>query len=120
MFDPARLMPDSAGVNFYSADPDLTFLLKRALSAEHFEQGQETLEALGAIASQQMDELAETANRQVPELVQFDKRGQRIDKVVFHPAYHELEKISYEDFAIAACTHRPGAFGWSEIGRAHV
>ncbi len=114
MFDLTRLMPDSAGVNFYTADPELTFLLKRALSVEHFERGQEVLEALGAIASQTMDELTEAANRQVPELVQFDKRGQRIDQVVFHPSYHELEKISYEDFAIAACTHRSGAFGWSE------
>lgn len=114
MFDFSRLMPDSAGVNFYTADPDLAFLLKRALSERHFEQAQETLEALGAIASQEMDDLADVANRNVPELVQFDKRGQRIDKVVFHQAYHELEKIAYEDFAIAACTHRPGAFGWTE------
>lgn len=114
MFDLARLMPDSAGINYYTTDPDLTFLLKRALSAEHFERGEEILQALGAIASQDMDALAETANRHVPTLVQFDKRGQRIDEVVFHPAYHELETIAYEDFAIAACTHRAGAFGWSE------
>src|SRR5579884_3632143 len=67
---------------------------------------------MGAVASEQMDELAEVANRQGPALKQFDKRGQRVDEVIFHPAYHELERITYEEFAIAACTHREGALGW--------
>src|SRR5205085_6084474 len=62
--------------------------------------------------SQRMDELAQIANRQVPVLMQFDKRGQRVDKVIFHPAYHELERIAFQDFAIAACSHRDGALGW--------
>src|SRR5260370_24883927 len=59
-----------------------------------------------------MDELGEIDNRQGPVLVQYDKRGQRVDEVVFHPAYHELERIAYQDFAIAACCHREGALGW--------
>jgi acyl-CoA dehydrogenase len=45
-------------------------------------------------------------------LEQFDKKGQRVDEVVFHPAYHELERIAYQDFAIAAGSHREGALGW--------
>lgn len=114
MRDLSRLMPDTQGVNFYTADPNLAFLLKRCLTEEDFEQAQELLCKMGAVASQRMDSLADTANRSVPELVQFDKRGQRADEVIFHPAYHELEKIAYEDFAIAACTHRPGAFGRPE------
>jgi alkylation response protein AidB-like acyl-CoA dehydrogenase len=32
--------------------------------------------------------------------------------VIFHPAYHELERITYEEFAIAACSHCEGALGW--------
>ncbi|TMC24097.1 MAG: hypothetical protein E6J33_01570 [Chloroflexi bacterium] len=67
---------------------------------------------MGAVASQRMDELAQIANRQGPVLKQFDKRGQRVDEVIFHPAYHELERIAYQDFAIAACSHRDGASGW--------
>src|SRR3989442_12436936 len=106
------LMPDARGLNFYTVDPDLTFLLERHLSAEDNERAQPPLTDMGAVASQKMDQLAELANRQGPTLVQFDKRGQRIDEVVFHPAYYELEHIAYEDFAIAACSHREGALGW--------
>ncbi len=112
MLDPAELMPDTRGINFYTADPDLPFLLKRHLSAQDHEQAHAILTAMGAVASQRMDELAEIANRHGPVLEQFDKRGQRVDEVVFHPAYHELERIAYQDFAIAACCHREGALGW--------
>ena len=108
----SNLMPDTEGVNFYSADPDLSFLLRRHLSDEDYERAQLILAHLGSVASREMDELAAQANCQGPVLVQYDKKGQRIDEVVFHPAYHELERIAYEDFAIAACSHHEGALGW--------
>ncbi len=107
-----NLMPSTEGMNFFRADPDLSFLLKRHLSTEDYERADTILDRMGAVASQKMDSLAEAANRQGPVLIQFDKKGQRIDEVVFHPAYHELERIAYQDFAIAACAHREGALGW--------
>src|SRR2546423_9293579 len=110
--DQAKLIPDTGGVNFYTADPDLSYHLRQSLSHEDFERAQGMLTRMGEVASEQMDELAQVANRQGPMLIQYDKRGQRIDEVVFHPAYHELERIAYEDFAIAACTHREGVSGW--------
>src|SRR5713226_2451505 len=112
MPEPSDLMPDTRGINFYSADPDLSFLLREHLSGEDYERAQGILAEMGAVASQKMDELAEIANRQGPVLMQYDKRGQRVDEVIFHPAYHELERIAYQDFAIAACCHREGALGW--------
>src|SRR6266446_5868170 len=112
MPEPSDLMPDTRGINFYSADPDLSFLLREHLSGEDYERAQGILTEMGAVASQRMDELAEIANRQGPLLVQYDKKGQRVDEVIFHPAYHELERIAYQDFAIAACCHREGALGW--------
>src|SRR5579872_4971366 len=105
-------MPDVAGINFFTADSDLSFLLRQHLTSEDYKRARELLTRMGAVASEQMDALADVANRQGPQLVQYDKRGQRIDEVVFHPAYHELERIAYEEFAIAACTHREGALGW--------
>ncbi len=109
---PVGLMPDTADLNFYTADPDLAFLLRQHLSEDEYEQARPILTRMGAVASQRMDELAATADRQVPTLVQFDKRGQRVDEVVYSAAYRELERIAYQDFAIAACSHREGALGW--------
>lgn len=112
MADLSQLMPDTDGINFYTADVNLGFLLRRYLSAEDYQRAHDTLVEMGMVASGSMDQLAEVANRQKPVLQSFDKRGQRIDEIVFHPAYHELEHIAYEQFAIAACTHRVGALGW--------
>jgi len=112
MADLEKLMPDTSGINFYSADPDLAYLLRKSLSTEDFERAHTILQKMGEVASQKMDGLAQIANRQGPVLIQYDKRGQRVDEVVFHPAYHELERIAYEDFAIAACSHQEGALGW--------
>src|SRR5438067_3677162 len=106
------LMPDTSDINFFTADPDLSFLLQRHLSEEDYERALLILTDMGAVASQRMDELAQIANRQGPVLKQFDKKGQRVDEVIFHPAYHELERIAYQDFAIAACSHREDALGW--------
>jgi len=56
-------------------------------------------------------ELADAANRHVPQLRTIDPRGERIDTVDFHPAWHELMRM-----ATAAGEHcapwsepRPGA-----------
>jgi alkylation response protein AidB-like acyl-CoA dehydrogenase len=110
--DSSALMPDTGGINFYSVDHNLAFLLQRHLSAPDFERAQTLLTHLGSVASCEMDNLAAEADRTGPVLVQYDKKGQRIDEVVFHPAYHELERIAYEDFAIAACCHREGVLSW--------
>jgi acyl-CoA dehydrogenase len=109
MSKPSSLM---SSINFFRADPDLAFLLRRHLSEENYEHALPILTEMGATAAQKMDGLAEVANRQGPVLMQFDKHGRRVDEVIFHPAYHELEKIAYEDFAIAACSHRDGVSGW--------
>lgn len=108
-----NLMPTTDGINFFSADPDLAFILKRHLSEEDYKQAETILSEMGAVASQKMDSLSEEANRQGPVLIQFDKKGQRVDEVMFHPAYHELERIAYQDFAIAAGSHREGVLGWN-------
>jgi acyl-CoA dehydrogenase len=110
--DLSRLIPDTSGINFYTADLDLSYHMRQSLSTEDFERAQRILSRMGEVASRRMDELAQVADRQGPVLIQYDKRGQRVDEVVFHPAYHELERIAYQDFAIAACTHREGSLGW--------
>lgn len=112
MPDIPTTMPDTTGINYFTADPDLAFLLRQYLSDEDYERALPILTNMGAVASEQMDALADVANRQGPQLIQYDKRGERVDEVVFHPAYHELERIAYEEFAIAACTHREGALDW--------
>src|SRR5260370_7779025 len=91
MPEPSDLMPDTRGINFYSADPDLSFLLREHLSGEDYERARGILAAMGADASQKMAELAEIPNRQGPGLLQDDKLAQRFDQLTFHPPYHTFD-----------------------------
>ena len=107
-------MPDTRGVNYYDADRHLAFLLRRMLSPADFARAEPHLRALGQLASERLDDLSVEANKHVPQLLNFDKRGQRVDEIVFHPAYHELGRVFYEQFGIAAMSYRDGVLGWTE------
>ncbi|HYB11308.1 MAG TPA: isovaleryl-CoA dehydrogenase [Alphaproteobacteria bacterium] len=87
------------------------FLTDRALRDAVVREGgafaQDRLVALGAVvgAAETM-RLAEQANRFPPELRAFDRFGNRIDEVDFHPAYHTLMALAVE--------HRVPSYAWVE------
>ena len=60
----------------------------------------------------QVAEWAMQANKNPPQLKTFDRYGQRIDEVEFHPAYHELMALGLDD-GIAACA-------WQGLEAGHV
>jgi hypothetical protein len=47
-----------------------------------------------AVGSGRVQELARLANRSLPELRTHDRFGQRVDRVDFHPAWHELMELA--------------------------
>ncbi len=59
-------MPDTSGINFFTADADLSLLLRQHLTAEDFERSVPILTRMGAVASHEMEALAVTANREAP------------------------------------------------------
>src|SRR2546430_6946902 len=50
---------DTSGINFYIADPDLSYHMHQSLSTEDFERAEGILSKMGEVASQRMDELAQ-------------------------------------------------------------
>src|SRR5579871_980531 len=107
-------MPDTLGINYYDADRHLAFMLRRMLSPEDFARAEPHLRELGRLAGERLDALAIDANKHTPQLINFDKRGQRVDEIIFHPSYHELGRVFYEQFGIAAMSYRDGVLGWPE------
>jgi putative acyl-CoA dehydrogenase len=63
------------------------------------------------VASGRTQELARLANTFTPVLKTFDRVGNRVDEVEFHPAYHELlgKAIAEEVHALPFAEPRPGA-----------
>jgi putative acyl-CoA dehydrogenase len=78
-------------VNLFTSDAVLLEAVRREGAAWAYEE----LAAFGDLAGSAASlELGRLANEHPPELESFDAQGRRIDRVEFHPAYHQLMAIS--------------------------
>jgi acyl-CoA dehydrogenase len=106
-------------MNFADRDPALRPLLDQILSGRDRQLIEPALASLGELAGTELDELAAAAEANPPVLCQYAPNGDRIDQVVFHPAYQRLSELAFGRFGLAAMSHRAGVLGWP--GRApHV
>ena len=79
-----------SGINAYRTDPlivDLTSSLSRPLRDEFDQIGR-------YVTSSEAQELARMANVSEPKLHTHGPRGERLDQVEFHPAWHALMRRS--------------------------
>jgi len=100
--------PPLCDYNLYDRDA----ALREGLHREGAGWAEERVRALATeLGSERVLELGEVANRNVPELRVFDRYGQRIDEVRYHPAYHSLLElgISHGVPSIAWTAGRSGA-----------
>ncbi|MBQ5949836.1 isovaleryl-CoA dehydrogenase [Massilia sp. ST3] len=100
--------PPFAGANLYACDA----ALREGLEREGGGWAAPALDALGAtLGSAEAQELARLANVHGPRLVAYDRSGNRVDEVEFHPAWHELMAMMIGAGAHAApwVERRPGA-----------
>lgn len=107
-------IPDSRGSNFFTLDPFSSALLKAYLPAPLYAHLLPVFDELGAAVGSRLDELADTADKNPPQLSVRDRQGQDARVITKHPAYVELEKIAYEKLGLAAMSHRPGVLGWDQ------
>lgn len=105
-------IPDSRGSNFFTLDPFSSALLKVYLPAPLYAHLLPVFDELGAAVGSRLDELADTADKNPPQLSVRDRQGQDARVIIKHPAYVELEKMAYEKLGLAAMSHRPGVLGW--------
>lgn len=97
-------------MNFADLDPALRPLLARHVDA--MDRVEPVLRDVGEVAAGELDELAAVAEANPPRLRQYDASGNRVDEVVYHPAYTEMSRLAFERFGFAAMSHRPGVHGW--------
>ena len=70
------------------------------------------LRELGRCAGSELDELAAIADANTPTLRTHDSEGRRVDEIVYHPAFVELQRLGFSTFGFAAMSHREGVLGW--------
>ena len=108
----AEAMPTTRGLNFYLADANLQFVCSTVMDPDTLERARRHLIDMGAVAGNELDDLAVEADRNPPQLRAFDACGRRIDEIVRHPAYVAMERLAFARFGLAAMSHRAGVLGW--------
>ena len=78
--------------------------LQEAVKREGGGWGEPSLAAYGPVAGGELMELGFAANENKPRLKTFDRYGNRIDEVEFHPAWHRIMQLNM--------AHGVHAFGW--------
>ena len=91
--DVTNLPPPFEDVNLFTSDIAMQEAVERAGAGVHRERLAEFGERAG---SAEVAEWAMQANRNPPQLHAFDRCGQRVDEVEFHPAYHQLMALGIE------------------------
>jgi acyl-CoA dehydrogenase len=110
--DYGHIAPDCAGMNFYEIDPSFRASLKVNMPARMLAHFEPILKRLGDVVGNEIDQLARVVDRNPPVLEQRDRFGREIARLVYHPAYLEMEKIGFEDFQLHSMCHQQDAFAW--------
>ncbi len=105
-------VPDQQGVNLFATDPGLQSLLPVYLPPELVTHLWPQFMRLGELAGGRLDELASTADKHPPELQYRSRAGLDEQKVLKHPAYVEMERLAFSEYALAAISHRTDLLGW--------
>ena len=83
--------------NMYDVDPALQRAMAAFLPSSRLDAGSKHLSTIGKeYGSNNMDELAISAEKNIPKLKQFDSFGRRVDVIEYNPAYHALMKRGIE------------------------
>ena len=105
-------LPDSRGINLFHADPAYAGLLQHYLEPKLYAHLLPHFERLGALAGDELDRLAATADRNPPVLHHRARSGEDRQWIEKHPAYRRLEEIAFGEYGLAAMSHRGGVLGW--------
>lgn len=107
----SRYIPPPETDDWYTPDEHLRWLVRRAAGEALWPVIDSALAELGVLVPQRLEPLVRVADRNPPQLRQYDGRGQRIDEIEFHPAYREIERMVLGFGAVRA----PYTTGWRGI-----
>ncbi|MEZ5741906.1 MAG: acyl-CoA dehydrogenase family protein [Burkholderiaceae bacterium] len=107
-------VPDAHGLNLWSADPAFARLLPLYVPQALASVLTPRLHALGDLAGGPLSDLAQLADQNPPVLVHRNRRGLDDERIEYHPAYREMERLAFSEFGLAAMSHRAGVFGVDE------
>ncbi|MFB6354534.1 MAG: acyl-CoA dehydrogenase family protein [Halobacteriales archaeon] len=95
------------GVNYWALDPPLRAEVERTVPAEDHGAVADRLEAFGEVVGTTVAENADVVDANGPVLHTYDRHGELVNEVEYHPAHLESERAVYEAGAVADSFRAP-------------
>src|SRR5713226_2191254 len=89
------VIPEPPRVSYWEASPHFQRLCRSKLCDGAWRWAEPQLQSMGERAAIEVAPLAALADRESPRLVTHDERGNRVDRLDYHPAFREMERIAY-------------------------
>jgi alkylation response protein AidB-like acyl-CoA dehydrogenase len=96
--------------DWFSADATLSAIVARDVDGPWAQGAPAFLSELAHVAQARVAPLSWLADRHPPTLRTHDPFGERIDEIVYHPAYRELQRIAYDELGLVAMRHDGASF----------
>lgn len=99
--------------NFFESDLILRTYLQKHLGGNAYRYMEDKLHRMGKMAANEMDDLAQKADKHSPVLKQRSQLGETVNEIQFHPAYWKLMDIAAESemFYVKYHPEMSGEFG---------
>jgi acyl-CoA dehydrogenase len=111
----SRYIPPLDEQDWYAPDPYLGWLVRRSVGEAVWPVAEAALSEAGRLVPTKIEPLVRLADRNPPVLRQYDRQGNRVDDVEFHPAYTEIENTVLGFGVVRGCY----SAGWRGLaGRA--
>jgi alkylation response protein AidB-like acyl-CoA dehydrogenase len=95
------VIPEPPQTSYWDASPQFRALCRRMLGDAAWQWAEPQLASMGERAAIEVAPLAQTADRNTPQLVTHDPRGNRINRIDYHPSYGAMAEIAYGSGMIA-------------------
>ena len=86
-------IPDVDGTDWYGPDIHLRWLVRRAVGEGDWAKADSALRDAGTLVPREIEPRMVTLETNLPVLRQYDRRGQRVDEVDYHPCFREVDGL---------------------------
>jgi acyl-CoA dehydrogenase len=95
------------GVNYWTYDPTLRREVRRTLPDGDVAWAERSLERYGEMVGTTVADNADVVDDNPPELRTYDREGEVVNEVAYHPAHLENERLTYEAGGVADAFRAP-------------
>jgi alkylation response protein AidB-like acyl-CoA dehydrogenase len=113
----AEHIPDTTADDWYAEDAHLQWLVRRHVGEAVWPTAHAAMAEAGRLVPERIDPLMPVIEANPPVLRQFDRRGQRVDEVDYHPGFREVESIEH-GFGLVGMGQVPGWRGLAGVASA--